>query len=381
MKFTDALMEAKRRAMLTGRPLTSQETRGIQNGWFDSAANMSSRNRALKLEEDRLAEAKLLNEQQLSAAEKAQRNQMLSNVGNNLVSGIGTDYIKNGDNSMLAKGIGAGQELLGIGNQTPATFTEALKPALSEATGTGTGLSIAPELGTLQPASELAASEAGATASGIAEGGSLEAMAEATPATGITASTVAGKAMPYVAAAQIGGYLGQKLGENVHLSDENFGMQFADTLQHPFEISRWAEIGNGDKELTGGWKTVKDVLDPVGWLSDSMCIIVTACTSKNSPEVEIARQYRDKFLDAGQLRGYYALAEKVVPALERNNKARKAVKKYLVDRLIDYGEYRLGLKTKRPMLSSFIISKAFLGVIKLIGFVLPQYIRKNGEVY
>jgi hypothetical protein len=165
------------------------------------------------------------------------------------------------------------------------------------------------------------------------------------------------------------------------MSDSNTAMQFADTLQHPWEVSRWGELANGGKELTGSTKTFKDILDPVGWASDKLgCIIVTACTDRNSYEVEVTRQYRDKFLDSEQLRGYYCLAEKIVPSIENHEKFRNIVKKYLVDKLVDYGEYKLGLKDKCK-LSSRIVSKAFLGLIKTIGVLIQRYVRLNGEVY
>jgi hypothetical protein len=139
------------------------------------------------------------------------------------------------------------------------------------------------------------------------------------------------------------------------------------------EVSRVEEqIAHGVESVVGSiFKTI----------TGGKCIIVTACTSRHSPEVEITRQYRARFLDADQLRGYYALADKITPILERNEKTRKHVKKILVDSLVDYGEYRLGLKKELPELSSILVSKLFLATIKTIGMILPQYVRKNGEVY
>jgi hypothetical protein len=119
----------------------------------------------------------------------------------------------------------------------------------------------------------------------------------------------------------------------------------------------------------------------IGGLLGADCIIVTVCTDRHSPEVNIARKYRDRYLDEDQLRGYYALAEKIVPILERNAKVRNNVKKWLVDRLIDYGAYRLGANMDRPRWSSVIVSKIFLAAIKTIGMILPVYVRRNGEVY
>jgi hypothetical protein len=96
--------------------------------------------------------------------------------------------------------------------------------------------------------------------------------------------------------------------------------------------------------------------------------------------VEIARKFRNKYLSYAQLRGYYLLADKIVPILERNETVRINVKKWLVDRLIEYGKYRLGIYAKAS-LSSIIVSKIFLATIKTIGVFVHRYVRLNGEVY
>jgi hypothetical protein len=259
MNFTDALKEAKRRSMLTGQPITNQEELGLSNAFFESAHALAPEKRMQKLREDELAQQRQIASMQMDAAEKSGDKALISNIGQNAVSFVGTDYMKNGDNSLITKGFNAGKELFDFGTQTPATFTEALQPALSEATGTGQGLSIAGELGKIAPDAELAAGGMGAgeiAAEGAA--GTITANA-ATP----TVTGVIGKASPYVAAAQIGGTLLEGVSGR---HDNNVVSQGARTLQNPFEISNWAEQFNGNKPIQGGWKTAKDVLDPVGWL-------------------------------------------------------------------------------------------------------------------
>ena len=44
------------------------------------------------------------------------------------------------------------------------------------------------------------------------------------------------------------------------------------------------------------------------------CIIVTCCHGRHSEQVDIAREYRTGSCRTAQIRGYYALADKVVPA-------------------------------------------------------------------
>lgn len=110
------------------------------------------------------------------------------------------------------------------------------------------------------------------------------------------------------------------------------------------------------------------------------CIIVTACTDPHSPEVEIAREYRDKFMDLDQIRGYYMIAEKVVPLIKQSNIFKRIVKKVLVDSLVDYGRYALGKQEQKPRLFSKIISKGFLWLCRKVGQTRETFTRCNGEV-
>ena len=112
----------------------------------------------------------------------------------------------------------------------------------------------------------------------------------------------------------------------------------------------------------------------------SDCIIVTACTDPYSHEVNITRKYRDQFLDITTLRGYYMLAMKVVPFIKASDCFKGIVKRYLVDSLIDVGEYEIGEKITKPKFSSKIITKTFLGFCWLLGSSQPMFIRNNGEV-
>lgn len=95
------------------------------------------------------------------------------------------------------------------------------------------------------------------------------------------------------------------------------------------------------------------------------CIIISACTHPNSYEVNIAREYRDRYMSLQELVGYYALAEKVVPIMPK-----KLVKRYLVDRLVDYGEVVLGYKKELRYRSSRYVKRGFLGLCSFIGRLL-----------
>ena len=119
----------------------------------------------------------------------------------------------------------------------------------------------------------------------------------------------------------------------------------------------------------------------VGLLESALdCIIISAATGRHSPEVEIAREYRDKYLDLDTLRGYYMIAELVVPMMERFAWLKRVVKVVLVDPLVSYCAYSL-TKTSSTSLYSKINTKAFLESCKLVGLTRMSYTRNNGEVF
>jgi|GEM_PF-3303651 len=112
------------------------------------------------------------------------------------------------------------------------------------------------------------------------------------------------------------------------------------------------------------------------------CIIVTCCHGSNSKEVQIAREYRDRFMSARQIRGYYLLADKLVPLMTRKPKLKNAVRRYLVNRLIPYGRWATGRTATLPSMASYVVTMAFLGLCSVIGIYVQQYVRSaTGEVY
>jgi len=110
------------------------------------------------------------------------------------------------------------------------------------------------------------------------------------------------------------------------------------------------------------------------------CIIVSAATDPASEEVQIARAYRDRFLSRQTLRGYYIIAEKIVPLMIKHEWFKKIVKKCLVDKLVEYGREKLGLGGKAPLVSR-IITKLFLSLCNVTGKTVPVFVRSNGEVW
>ena len=116
----------------------------------------------------------------------------------------------------------------------------------------------------------------------------------------------------------------------------------------------------------------------VGLVSGGNCIIVTACTSEDSEEVNLTREYRDKYLSVEELRGYYVIAERVVGSIKKSRTIKWCVKKFLVDKLIEYGRYKL--RNGKVSFSSIIVTKSFLSLCKFIGKRKSAFTRNNGEV-
>ena len=110
----------------------------------------------------------------------------------------------------------------------------------------------------------------------------------------------------------------------------------------------------------------------VGGALGGSCIIVTACTSEDSPEVELTRAYRDKFLTSNQILGYYWLASFVVPFIMNSYFVRRMFKVFLVDRLIDHAMVALKYQDKHRYKTSFWISEKFLGLCNFLGHLKKE---------
>jgi hypothetical protein len=282
--------------------------------------------------------------------------------------------------------------------ETVTPTSESITPTLQDAaakklasTATTEAAPVAGEVATLSGGAPMTEAQALSAEAGWETGATAasQTAAGAGATTGATLSSIAGGVMsaaPYIAAWKFGMPILKDIMKKG--SKEAFGV---DPEGSSVVAQQNRIAGDVQGVITPAYREIfredppeifQALSNPAGYLAKQAgCIIVTACTNRDSYEVEIARTFRDQFLDADQLRGYYALAERIVPMLERNEKARKNVKKWLVDRLIDYGAYRLGLKDTQPRWSSVAVSGAFLKTIKIIGMILPRYVRANGEVY
>jgi hypothetical protein len=395
--FTDILSQAQRRGQLTGRKVTASDQQGIASGYFQTALERTLAARKLALQEqalkdsqsnfaDELALRKADMEAQQDAAKKA-TTQGYVNTG---VQTLGTAALLKGLPKAAEGAHSLGTEALpGAVDQG---YYDIFSPSGATVAETGA------EAGTL---GSTAAAETGAVAgTGAAEtgAGTLAAEGAGTAAAaegGATlggAASAAGTAAPYALAGYLAAKYGGKYVEDLANKQSDtkvnqIGAGIGRTIQRPLEgIGEpvYNELLGGDDKTSGTEgviNTALDVMNPVGWVAKkSGCIIVTACTSPDSPEVNLTREYRDKFMDADQLRGYYMIAEKVVPKIEKSPKLKYFVRRYLVDNLIEYGAFALG-KAATSSPKAALIALGFLALCRIAGKTRKQYQRANGEVF
>jgi hypothetical protein len=355
--FTTALMNAKRASLLRGIPFGNRDVLNLRSGYMEGAAERVAAERSSKLAEDTLAANKenwantLAQEKELAAAQ----------------------------NALTRETTGA---------QIDATNTAARKALYGNIATTGVSLGgmyylTRPELSpdALAITRDMLENKARNDA---LTGGSF--LTGKNPITGVSPMEAAG----YYAGAR----LVKPVTEGV--KEIPAGLKTAAETGLKYSAVLGPSVGMPIGAAQGvlqeaGINEAEKIAEPVKFVESAVesawdaiapdCIIMTACTNRHSPEVEIAREFRDKFLDVDHLRGYYALAEKIVPLLKENEKARLFVKKCLIDRLIDYGGVALGRKQKTSLRSSWLVSRLFLMLCRAIGWVLPQYVRRNGEVF
>jgi len=119
----------------------------------------------------------------------------------------------------------------------------------------------------------------------------------------------------------------------------------------------------------------------------SGCIIVTACCGgRNHPMLVPFRAYRDEFMSPTVLRGYYILADLIVPLMEKCGWFKELIFVYLVKNLLLYvdREIRKGkfaYKATYSFLRACMIALLFREVCRGLGKTRKQYTRSNGEVF
>lgn len=114
--------------------------------------------------------------------------------------------------------------------------------------------------------------------------------------------------------------------------------------------------------------------------STKKCILITVCHGENSPEVNLAREYRDKYFSKEILRGYYYFAEPIVDLMEQYPEIKEYYKTHLVQPLLNYGRWKLGYTREHPSLLDCAITRNYINLWHDIGATIGKFTRSNGEV-
>jgi len=185
-----------------------------------------------------------------------------------------------------------------------------------------------------------------------------------------TIGVAGGYAAPAIAAASygmpvLGDLLGAQSAEDYARDpSSNLNTQLANLTAHDW-MRPIESLSNMIGIKADPW--VEKLFNPLGGILKHGCIIVSACTGRNSYEVNVTRKYRDRYMDEQTLTGYYALCIFIVPFIQKHPLFRRIVKRALVDRLVDYGEWKLDMKPGMKYATSGVVKRMFLGLCRHVG--------------
>lgn len=90
----------------------------------------------------------------------------------------------------------------------------------------------------------------------------------------------------------------------------------------------------------------------------------------------VVRRYRDEHMNERNRRGYYRLADKLVPLMQKYKIIYHATRFLMTEPMTCYGKYFYGLNRAGKMFKP--LAKFWLGVFNRLGY--GKYTRSNGEV-
>lgn len=336
------LSSLRRRAQLTGQPFSSRDFSNIADSYFASAREAAPAQASLGLQQQALEQQGTQFGQQLAETKRQAEEQARLQERQNLTAQEQMDQARKlglVNTGIQATGAGLmGAHLLGW---EPFKAKAALDMAQPSFMGGPTTIEMpqwwSGASGILGPASAAAAMYLGSRMTGNALDETKEVPKEAIttlkyPLTG--------------AGSVLGGTLSDVTGIKELAEPTNFLKSVEDKVQNVVEsaIDYINPFGGGgpsasEKNIARHAGVPVDVI----WnaIKKDACIIVTTATDPHSEEVNITRQYRDEFLDPVTLRGYYMIAEKVVPLMKKWPWFKQFIKKHLVDNLVEYGRYAL----------------------------------------
>lgn len=356
---------------VTGRRIDPSAIRSLADAEFDTQKKTANASKYLDIEQQRVDLVK-------KQAEDAAKGNTYKGVSELATTGIGLYGL--GKEAGLwggAKATGlvgaAGTNSLSIGG-----FSGGIGATSPTIMGSGAAMGAQAQL----PAgSGLLATAPIADTSSVVAGGSGGAIGGSTTGTGL--GSAMGGLGAVGAGAAIGSTLGRVLSRNQYVQKTTpWGGEKTERMAASTGMgmaggalagAAYGSIGGLPGALVGA--VVGGIIGAVG----GSCIIVTACHGKDSPEVAITREYRDRFMDKDQIRGYYMIAEKIVPLMKESEELTELIKLTLIDKLIEYGKFKLGMKSAIS-LDAIEIAESFLKLCKITGQSVTEFTRSNGEV-
>ena len=403
--FADILRQAKAQSQLRGTPLSSSAVKSIGSGYFSDALDAANTDRSYALadasqtlaeksqaaSEDQFAKNYALSNSQFaeslaqSKAEAAAQQEAAAkaNTQGYLQSGVSAA----GMGAMLLKGTEAGKaivsgtgKLLDTGKNAITGVSDALTGARQ--IGQGTGQLVTPTSEGVETLTGGGADMArgGAGAQGVDAATTLG--AESVGGAGVSGIASGVSVWPLVA--KVGtGILGRTQKEAFGGNDSNTGVQLGEVVTRAPEgaIGPMTDVFWPNNDRPEAVKIATDIFNPAGALARACGIIMTAIHGADSYEVNICREYRNKFLTDEQLRGYYVFAEPVCFIMEKHPGLKKYFRRFLTEKFVDYSEYKLGKKSRKPSFISMATSMLFLKLCGYLGRKVPIYQRINGEVF
>ena len=109
----------------------------------------------------------------------------------------------------------------------------------------------------------------------------------------------------------------------------------------------------------------------------SCCFIMLEARYGNGTMDEVVRRYRDEYMTDRNRRGYYKLAEVLVPLMRKSKVFKWVVTKTFADPLVSYGKYYYGQGKVGVLYSP--VKSFWMKVFNVIGGE-TEFIRENGEV-
>jgi hypothetical protein len=111
--------------------------------------------------------------------------------------------------------------------------------------------------------------------------------------------------------------------------------------------------------------------------SGGCCFIMLEARYGNGTMDEVVRRYRDEYMTDRNRRGYYRLAEVLVPLMRKSKAFKWVITKTFADPLVSYGKYYYG-QNKHGVLYS-PVKNFWMKVFDIVGGD-TKFIRENGEV-